>query len=129
MGRSYSKDLAHLTDEAAAAWLRQRDVVENASRILSDASKLASRYSRDEILPRARETYDARVAPLVGAGMELGRHLLKKPAPAVVARKSGLGTFVLDGLGVAAVAAVAYVAWQTLRTDDDAWVDDDFDVD
>jgi hypothetical protein len=30
---------------------------------------------------------------------------------------------------VAIVAGVAYVAWQLLRTDDNAWVDDEFDVD
>ncbi|PTW90944.1 hypothetical protein C8A06_0653 [Microbacteriaceae bacterium MWH-Ta3] len=129
MGRSYSNDFAHLTDEAAAAWHRQRDVLDNASRILSDASRLASRYGRDEIMPRARESYESRVAPLVGAGLELGRTLLKKQAPIAPVRKAGLGTFVLAGLGVAAIAAVAYVAWQTLRTDDAAWVDDDFDVD
>jgi hypothetical protein len=47
------------------------------------------------------------------------------PAP----KKSGLGSFIAAGFGVALVAGVAYVAWQVLRTDDEAWVDDDFDVD
>jgi hypothetical protein len=41
----------------------------------------------------------------------------------------GFGGFVLAGLAVALVAGVAYVAWETLRTDDDAWTDDEFDVD
>jgi hypothetical protein len=47
----------------------------------------------------------------------------------VVPKKSGLGGFIAAGLGVALVAGVAYLAWQLLRTDDNAWVDDDFDVD
>lgn len=43
-----------------------------------------------------------------------------KPAPA-----PGPGRYILIGLGVVAVAAVAYAAWQTLRADDDLWIDDD----
>ncbi len=129
MGRSLSRELSSLTNSANDAWGRQRDVLDAASRILSDASRLAGRYTREEVAPRARHAYDDRVAPLVSTGLELSRALLGKPAPVTAARKAGFGTFFIAGLGVAAVAAVAYVAWQTLRTDEGAWVDDDFDVD
>lgn len=40
-----------------------------------------------------------------------------KPAP-------GPGRYVLIGLGVVVTAAVVYAAWQTLRADDDLWVED-----
>ncbi|MEN9620168.1 MAG: hypothetical protein RL499_361 [Actinomycetota bacterium] len=40
-----------------------------------------------------------------------------KPAP-------GPGRYILIGLGVVATAAIAYAAWQTLRADDDLWVDE-----
>jgi hypothetical protein len=42
-----------------------------------------------------------------------------KPKPA------GPGRYILIGLGVVAAAAVAYAAWQTLRADDDLWVEDE----
>jgi len=39
--------------------------------------------------------------------------------------RRGPGTFILIGLGVVAVASIAYAAWQTLRPDDDLWVEDE----
>ena len=42
-----------------------------------------------------------------------------KPKPA------GPGRYILIGVGVVAFAAVAYAAWQTLRADDDLWIDDE----
>lgn len=45
-----------------------------------------------------------------------------KPKPA------GPGKYILIGLGVVAAAAVAYAAWQTLRADDDLWIDDEPDA-
>jgi hypothetical protein len=36
----------------------------------------------------------------------------------------GPGKFILLGLGVVAVAGVAYAAYQTLRADDDLWIED-----
>jgi hypothetical protein len=43
-----------------------------------------------------------------------------KPSP-------GPGRYILIGLGVVAVAGIAYAAWQTLRADDDLWIDDEVD--
>ena len=40
-------------------------------------------------------------------------------------KSSGPGRYILIGLGVVAAAAVAYAAWQTLRADDDLWIDDE----
>jgi len=37
----------------------------------------------------------------------------------------GAGTFVLIGVGIVALAGVAYAAWQTFRADDDLWIADD----
>ena len=42
-----------------------------------------------------------------------------KPKPA------GPGRYILIGVGVVAFAAIAYAAWQTLRADDDLWIDDE----
>jgi hypothetical protein len=38
---------------------------------------------------------------------------------------SGPGRYILIGIGVVALAGIAYAAWQTLRADDDLWIDDE----
>lgn len=44
----------------------------------------------------------------------------------IVKKKSpGFGRYLLVGVIVVAVAGIAYAAWQTLRADDDLWVDED----
>ncbi len=40
-------------------------------------------------------------------------------------KSSGVGKYVLIGLGVVAAGVVAYAAWQTLRADDDLWIEDE----
>jgi hypothetical protein len=39
-------------------------------------------------------------------------------------KSTGPGRYILIGLGVVAAAGVAYAAWQTLRADDDLWIED-----
>lgn len=39
--------------------------------------------------------------------------------------KANVGLWVGIGLGVVAAAAVGYVVWQTLRADDDLWIEDE----
>ena len=49
--------------------------------------------------------------------------------PAAPARRGmGPAGFILLGLGVVAAAGVAYAAWQTLRADEDLWIEDLADV-
>ncbi len=40
-------------------------------------------------------------------------------------RSSGAGRYILIGIGVVTLVGVAYAAWQTLRADDDLWIDDE----
>ena len=55
-------------------------------------------------------------------GTDLGmRAGIVQPKPAGPAR------YILIGIGVVAFAAVAYAAWQTLRADDDLWIEDEAD--
>ena len=61
----------------------------------------------------------ARVSALATtAGEKAG---LVKPEP----KSAGFGRYILIGVGVVAAAGVAYAAWQTLRADDDLWIDDE----
>ncbi len=45
-----------------------------------------------------------------------------KPAPAPT---QGPGRYIAIGVGVVAVAGLAYAVWQTLRADDDLWIEDE----
>jgi hypothetical protein len=40
-------------------------------------------------------------------------------------KSSGPGRYILIGVIVVALAGIAYAAWQTLRADDDLWIDED----
>ncbi len=50
----------------------------------------------------------------------------RKVAPVVVPQKksAGPGRYILIGIGVVAAAGALYAAWQTLRADDDLWIED-----
>lgn len=62
----------------------------------------------------------AAIANATKIGTDIGtRAGIIKPKPA------GPGRYILIGLGLVAAAAVAYAAWQTLRADDELWIDDE----
>jgi len=97
---------------------------------------MAKSYSRERALLRdaANSAFGRQRDVLESAGKLLsdlthlaGRKLVQKTS--LAPKKSGIGAFIATGLAVAIVAGAAYVAWQVLRTDDDAWIDDEFDVD
>lgn len=87
---------------------------------------MSKSYSQ-ELAEITRAEFDARIAPLIASGLVAGKRMLSKTP--LAPKKSGLRSFIAAGFGVALIAGVAYFAWQVLRTDDEAWVDDDFDVD
>jgi hypothetical protein len=97
---------------------------------------MARSYSRERAILRdaANSAFGRQRDVLESAGRILadltqlaGRNLVSKTR--IAPKKSGVGGFIAAGFAVAIVAGAAYVAWQVLRTDDNAWVDDGFDVD
>jgi hypothetical protein len=97
---------------------------------------MARSYSRERAMlrdaansafGRQRDVLESAGRLLGGLSQLTGRKLIQKTP--LAPKKSGIGGFIAAGLAVAIVAGVAYVAWQLLRTDDNAWVDDEFDVD
>lgn len=56
-------------------------------------------------------------------GHEVGHKvgIVQAPPPP----KAGPGRYILIGIGVVAAIAVGYAAYQTLRADDDLWIDDE----
>ncbi|CAN5153026.1 hypothetical protein BH11ACT2_BH11ACT2_14380 [soil metagenome] len=186
--RKRKKELRHLRSDADTLLHDQRVVLDQATKVIREASRQASNYAREEVAPRVRETYDDRVRPAVDSGIsitrsaahtardkvvddvlpsvgtalgsaiaaleaarspevrdaiksastkaskfghEAGAHakklVAKTPLPVAAPKSSGPGKYILIGIAVVAVAGIAYAAWQTLRADDDLWIDDEVD--
>jgi len=63
------------------------------------------------------------VGRLVRPALDRVPLLKREPEPA----KKGAGAYLLMMLGAVAIAAVTYAVWQTLRADEDLWVEDEED--
>lgn len=85
----------------------------------------------DDVLPAISGTIGSALAVLEAAKDPRVRDVVRKVSRAgekagvvTMPKKSGPGKYILLGLGVVAVAGVAYAAWQTLRADDELWIED-----
>jgi len=148
LSRKRERELDRLRDEAAGLWEDQKEVIERANRVIRDASRHARTYTRDEISPRVRDAYKEKVRPTVASALGSASGILdaakdskiratvtqaarRRGAAAIDAlpKKSkastGPGRYILLGVGVVAALGIAYAAWQTLRADDDLWIDDE----
>lgn len=78
----------------------------------------------DEVSKRVSKTADTFGKNVSKNATVIGRRVGVVQPP----KSSGPGKYILLGLGAVAVAGVAYAVWQTLRADDDLWIDDETDV-
>lgn len=177
LSRKRQKELNRLKAQAEDLWEDQKDLFDHASKVVRDASRQAANYTREEVAPRVRDTYEDKVRPAVNAGVAGARSavgstrdkLVDDVLPAMSAalgtalaaievaknkqvrdaisnaakfgsevgmkvgivqpKPAGVGRYILIGIGVVATLAVAYAAYQTLRADDDLWIDDDAELD
>lgn len=112
--RKTQRELTKLNHEAQRLWEEQRDVLAHAQDLVRDASRTAGRYTTQEVLPKARASYRRALTPLIE---KLQPVETKKPLSPVA--------YVLMAIGAIAVAALSWAAWQTLRADDDLWVEEE----
>lgn len=116
--RKTQRELNRLSAEAQRLWDEQRDVLAHAKDLARTASRHASDIAAREVLPRAQHAYRDTVEPL------LAKIPWSKAAP-VQKRSANPLVFVLMAIGAIALAAISYSAYQTLRADDDLWVEED----
>ena len=95
----------HLTD----------DVVPALSSALGSALSI--------IASAKNQTPDVQAA--VGRAKNAGRAVASKTGLVKAKPSAGPGRYILIGVGIVALAGIAYAAWQTLRSDDDLWIDDE----
>ena len=118
LDRKTMREIGRLTHEAQRLWEEQRNVLNHVKDVAFDASRQAGDVARRDLLPRARATYKSAIEPT------LSRIPWRKVAPMPKKSSSPL-VYVLMAIGAIAVAVVSYAAWQTLRPDDDLWVEED----
>ena len=96
-----------------------RDAIRRVSAGTDEVSKRVSK-SADQLSKKA-DKFGKNVSKNATV---IGRKVGVVPQP----KSGGPGKYILIGLGVVAVAGVGYAVWQTLRADDDLWIDDETDV-
>lgn len=97
-----------------------------------DAAATARGRFSDDVLPAISGTIGSALAVLEAAKNPAVRDVVRRVTSAgqragVVAvpkKSSGPGRYIALAVGVVAVAGIAYAAWQTLRADDDLWIED-----
>lgn len=94
------------------------------------ASSARARFSHD-VVPAITGALGSALAAIEAAKHPGVREVAKKVSKAgtkagvvTMPKKAGPGRYILIGLGVVAFAGIAYAAWQTLRADDDLWIED-----
>ena len=151
LSRKRQKKLKRLRRSADDLWQQQRDAIDHATDVLREAQRQAVGYAREEVGPRVKTAYDRRVRPAVASARRgLSQDVLPAVSGAIgsalasleatrdprvreVLRKASrlpgpVGRYIAIGVGVVVVAGVLYAAWQTLRADDDLWIEDLADV-
>jgi len=132
-------DLDRLRLQAEDLWDHQQAGIAKARQLAAEAGRQGADYTRERIAPRVRSAYGSGVAALGSAlatvqafrDKEVREALSAVPrfrvqSPVVVTerKRSSAGLWIGLGLGAVAAAAVGYVVWQTLRADDDLWIED-----
>ena len=118
LDRTTQRELNRLAAEAQRLWEEQREVLSHARDVARSATRQASGLAQREVLPRAAHVYRDTVVPLLST--------VRRTKIAPVQKKSSNPlVYVLMAIGAIALAAISYQAYQTLRADDDLWVEDD----
>ncbi len=142
------RELTKLKVQAEELWEDQKDLLENAGHVIKEAGKQAVVFAKDEVTPRVRGSIDTGFTAAKSAASSTGEKIKDDVFPVIagslaaagaathkVGEKVGLvkppkpsggvGKYILIALGVVALAGVAYAIWQTLRADDDLWVEEE----
>ena len=153
LSRKRKRELRRLQADAETLWSEQRDVMDHAGRVAREASRQAKIIAREDVSPMVATTYQERIKPSVATSIAAGRQVVhnaksdssaklssamailaaaRDPRVREAVRKAaekknskGPGGYILLGLGIVAAAGLAYAMWQTLRADEDLWIEDE----
>ena len=110
LSRKRRKELNRLRKSADELWNNQQEVLERANAIAREASRQAGILTREEVVPRVRESYDHLLRPGVQATQEMAegvRHqVVDRVLPGI---GSGIGTAIGSVMSVGDIARDARV--------------------
>jgi hypothetical protein len=117
LSRRSEREIHKLQHGWQGLWQKQRDLLDDMGQLIKESGHQAAEVTREDVYPRAKERVSHAVRPVI----DRVPGLRKKPEP----EPRGVGAYLLMVVGAVALAGVAYAVWQTLRADDDLWVEED----
>ncbi|MDH6235453.1 hypothetical protein [Cryobacterium sp. CG_9.6] len=106
LSRKRRKELIRLRKSADELWSHQAEVLERANAIAREAGQQAGLLTREEVVPRVRESYDHYVRPRVDATQQLATEVKRAVVHDVL---PGIGTAIGTVMSVGDVARDARV--------------------
>lgn len=73
LSRKRTKELKQLKGSAAELWEAQQEVLNHANSVAREASRQLGNFSREQVVPTVRDTYEHRVVPTVDRGIHYTR--------------------------------------------------------
>lgn len=110
LSRKRRKELIRLRKSADELWSHQQEVLDRANEIAHEVARQAGVLTREEVVPRVRESYEHYVRPGVNATQDVAdgvrRRLVEDVLPGI---GTGLGTAIGSVMSVGDVARDARV--------------------
>ena len=106
LSRKRRKELTRLRKSADELWNHQQEVLERANQIAREAGRQAGVLTREEVVPRVRESYEHLVLPKVQATQDLADGVRQQVVDKVL---PGLGNAIGTVMSVGDVARDARV--------------------
>lgn len=77
ISRKRKKELRKLQNSANKLWESQQVIVGEAATIAREAGRQLGNYSREQVVPTVRDTYDRYAAPTVDKTVSFGKHVFE----------------------------------------------------
>ena len=83
LSRKRKKELRKLQDQANRLWTSQQVLVGEAATVAKEARRQLGNYSREQLVPQAKDTYGKYAAPYIDRGVTVSKHIVNdKVVPA-----------------------------------------------
>ena len=100
LSRKREKELKKLKSTANDLWEEQLEVLEHASSVVREAGRQIGNVSREQVVPRVRDTVDHRIKPAVSFGIDQARHVFDEA-------RSRVSNDLLPGVSASVASAIA----------------------
>ena len=100
LSRKREKELKKLKSTANDLWEEQLEVLEHASSVVREAGRQIGNVSREQVVPRVRDTVDHKIKPAVSSGIGQARHAFDEA-------RNRVSNDLLPGVSASVASAIA----------------------